>query len=259
MGTTKLTRKEILTDDPVQAAILRLVDFFKVNGNKIGIAAAVVVLLVAGIYGGIYYLDKRDAQGQKQLRKGMDFFHAEVTPDAKEDPFGDGPNPMFRSDKEKYQAAIKEFSSLASGQSYSKLAVIARYYLGLSQLRLGQNKEAVQNLESVANNSRERTIGFLAKKALATYYFDSGNYEGAQGILNGMIKDPQCDLPKEDLSMQLSWILDAQGKRDQAIQVLKDAVSEGAEFNTFKQKVAAELEELEKASKSASKPATTRP
>ena len=259
MGTTKLTRKEILTDDPVQEALLRLVGFFKANGNKIGIAVAVAVLLAAGIYGGLYYLDKRDAEGQKQLSRGMPFFHAEVTPDAKDDPFGNGPNPQFRSDKAKFEAAAKEFSSLASGPSYSKLTIVGRYYLGLTQLQLGKNKEAIQNLESVANNSRDRTVGFLAKKVLATQYFNSGNYKGAQGILDGMLKDPQCDLPKEDLSLELAWVLDAQGKRDQAIQILKDANSQGPEFGTFKQKVAEELERLQKSSKSGSKPKSASP
>jgi predicted negative regulator of RcsB-dependent stress response len=259
VGTTKLTRKEILAEDPIHEAILRLIEFVKENGNKIGIAAAVVVLLGAGIYGGLYYLENREMQTQAQLGKGMDFFHAEVVQDAKDDPYGKGPTPTFRSETAKYQAAAKEFEAIASRQSYSKLAVVARYYLGLCQFRLGRNKEAIQNLESVANNSRERTIGFLAKKNLATNYFNAGNYQGAQGILDGMIKDPKCDLPKEDLSLQLSRALVAQGKRDQAIKILSEANSQGAEFGIFKQKLAAELDKLQRASKTGSAPNPARP
>ena len=79
MGTTKLTRKEILAEDPVHEAIMRLIDFFKENGNKIGIAVAVIALVAAGIYGGIYYLDKKDIEAQEALGKGMDFYHGEVS------------------------------------------------------------------------------------------------------------------------------------------------------------------------------------
>ncbi len=259
VGTTKLTRKEILSDDPVHEAILRLIDFFKVNGNKVGIAVAVIVLLSAGIYGAVYYLGTRDNQAQEQLAKGMDFFHAEIAPDAKDDPYGKGPSPTFRSESAKYQAAAKQFSSIASGWGYAKASIVARYYLALCQLQLGQKKEAIQNLESVANNSRDRVVGFLAKRALATNYFNDGNYTGAQGILESMIKDPQCDLPKQDLSIQLAQALVAQGKRDQAIKILNDASSQGPEFGVFKQKLVAELDKLQKAPKTGLEAQPARP
>ena len=52
MGTTKLTRKEILAEDPVHQAIIQLIEFFRVNGKKIAIGAAVIVLLAVGVYVG---------------------------------------------------------------------------------------------------------------------------------------------------------------------------------------------------------------
>jgi len=183
VGTTKLTRKEILAEDPVHEAIIQLIEFFRLNGAKVGIAAAAVVVLALGIYGGLQYLDDREVQAQEQLGRGMDFFHADIAADATDDPYGKGPIPVFRSDTAKYQAAAKEFSQLASRYGYGKVSVVARYYLGLTQLQLGQAKEAIQNLESVANNSRDRTVGFLAKRILAVHYLNSGNYKEAQAIL----------------------------------------------------------------------------
>jgi predicted negative regulator of RcsB-dependent stress response len=254
VGTTKLTRKEILAEDPVHEAIIQLIEFFQTNGKKIGILAVVIVVVAVGIYGGLQYLDNRQMQAQQQLGKGMDFFHARVTPDASNDPFAKGPAPVFQSDNAKYNAAAKEFSSLVSGYGYSKLSVVARYYLGLSQLQLGQNKEAVQNLEIVAGNSRDRTIGFLAKKALAANYMDSGNYKGAVDTLKGMISDPQCDLPKEDLTLDLSRALVAQGKRDEAIKILREAGTQGQDFSPTKQRMMMELDKLQKAPKAGPQP-----
>jgi predicted negative regulator of RcsB-dependent stress response len=254
VGTTKLTRKEILAEDPVHEAIVRVVDFFKENSNKIGIAVAIIALVAVGVYGGIYYLDKKDTQAQEELGKGIDFYHGEISAKAKDDPYGNGKAPTFRSEKAKYEAAAKIFSSVVSQQSYSKTAVVARYYLGLSQLQLGQNKEAIQNLEQVANNSKDRAAGYLAKRVLAGNYYDSGNFQAAQALLDGMIKDPQCDLPKEDLSLLLSRALVAQGKRDQAIKILKEATTQGTEFSGFKQKLIAEMEKLQSAPKTGSTP-----
>jgi len=249
VGTTKLTRKEILAEDPVHEAMIQLIEFFQTNGKKIGILAAVVILVGVGIYGGLQYLEHRQTQAQEQLGKGMSFYHAQVSPDAGSDPYAKGPIPKFKNDAAKYGAAAKEFSSIVSGFGYSKLSVVAQYYLGLSQLQLGQKKDAIQNLEAVSGNSRDRTVGFLAKKVLATEYLDTGNYKGARELLESMIRDPQCNLPKEDLNIGLARALVGQGKRDEAIKILREAGTQGAQFSLMKQRMMMELDKLQKAPK----------
>jgi predicted negative regulator of RcsB-dependent stress response len=99
--------------------------------------------------------------------------------------------------------------------------VAGRYYLGLCQLRLGQNNEAVQSLEAVRNNTKDRTLGYLAKKVLANHYLDTKNLKGATELLNGMIQDPQCELPKEELKLSLAKVYEAEGKKDEAIKLLR--------------------------------------
>jgi predicted negative regulator of RcsB-dependent stress response len=254
VGTTKLTRKEILAEDPVHEAIIQLLEFFGANGKKIGVAAVIVLLLALGVYGGLQYLDRMEAKAQETLGKGIDFFHAPVTADATDDPYAKGSVPTFRSDLAKYKAAAKEFSAIVDGRSFGKITVVARYYLGLSQLQIGQKQEAIRNLESVSSDSKERTLGYLAKRVLATEYLNSGNHKGAREILDSLIKDPKCQLPKEDLSLQLSKVLVAQGKRDEAIKVLRDASSQGAAFGVYQQQVTAELAKLQKAPVAGSNP-----
>ena len=245
MGTTKLTRKEILSDDPVQEAMIRLVEFFRKNGMWIVVAAAALVVLGIAAYAGLDYLDSRELQAQRQLAKGMDFYHAQVSADAPDDPYGAGPTPAFKSEEAKYQAAAKEFSSVASQRGHAKISIIARYYLGLTQLQIGEEKDAIRNLESVSGNSRNRTVGFLAKKALASYYFKSGNYGEAGKLLDSIIKDSQCDLPKDDLNLMLAKALAAQGKREEAIMILTEATSQGLATGILRQQMAEELEELQ--------------
>jgi predicted negative regulator of RcsB-dependent stress response len=259
VGTTKLTRKEIIAEDPVHEAIMWLIGFFRENGKKIGIALGAVAVLGLGVYVGLRFLENRELLAQQELAKGLDFFHAEVSPDAKSDPYGNGPVPTFSTNTAKYQAAAKEFSSVISRQGYAKIAIIARYYLGLTQLQLGQLKEAVLNLESVAGNSRNRAVGFLAKKVLATHYSDSKNYKEAERILESMIGDPQCDLPKDDLSIQLSRVLVAEGKRSEAIKVLTEANSQNPASGTFKQQLTAELDKLLGATRPGLEPQSSRP
>jgi tetratricopeptide (TPR) repeat protein len=247
VGTTKLTRKEILAEDPVHESLVRLIEYFRENTKKIFLIAAALVILALGVYGGIQYLDRMEQKAQVQLGKGIDYFHAVVTPDATEDPYGKGATPSFKSDLAKYKAAAKEFSAIIDGHSFGKVAIVARYYLGLSQLRIEQKQEGIRNLESVSNNSKDRTLGFLAKRVLATEYFNSGNHKGSREILESLLRDPLCQLPKADLSLQLSRVLVAQGKRDEAIKVLRDAGSQGAAFSALQQQLTTELDKLQKA------------
>jgi predicted negative regulator of RcsB-dependent stress response len=248
VSTTKLTRKEMVAEDPVHESIIRLFAFCRENRSKIGVLIIAAIVVIIAIYGGYQYLGNREVQAQVQLAKGLDYLNATVVSDATDNPYSKGLLPTFRSEKAKYQAAANEFSSAASGFAFGSVSVVARYYLGLSQLQLGQKQEAVKNLESVASDSKSHTVGYLAKKLLASAHSDSGNNKGAQAILEGMIRDSKCDLPKEDLSIQLSRVLVAQGKQAEAIKVLADANNQGNAFGAFKQQVVSELEKLQQGS-----------
>ncbi|MCL2877280.1 MAG: hypothetical protein FWF13_00705 [Acidobacteria bacterium] len=246
MGTTKLTRKEILSDDPVRETIVRLVGLFQANRRKIGVAVIVVIVLALGFWSWSRYMDSRAHAAGAILGRGMAFFSATVSPDAEDDPYAKGDTPLFKSDEDKYQAAAKEFSAAAAGFGAGEAGRTARYYLGLTQLQLGQKEEAQKNLEYVAFGSGSRTVGFLAKKALADFHADSGNVKGAEDLLRGMIKDAKCNLPKEDLGIQLAGILAADGKNDEAVRVLREVSETSPIFGAYNQQLLAEIEKLQK-------------
>jgi predicted negative regulator of RcsB-dependent stress response len=225
VSTTKLTRKEIAAD-PIHDALIHSVEFLRSNARIILMSAAGLAVLLLGIYFGLRYLDSRDRGAQQELAKGIDFYHAMVdAANAKDDPFAAGPQPAFRSEEARYRAASAIFSSLSSRSG--KIGVLARYYLGLCQKQLGQKDEAIKSLEGVANNTADRTVGYLAKKVLATYYVETGDAKKGQEMLQAMLKDTQCTLPKEDLQVDLSRAYMAQGKRAEAIKVLQEAQEGG--------------------------------
>jgi predicted negative regulator of RcsB-dependent stress response len=223
VSTTKLTRKEILTEDPVQLTIVHAVDFFRAQGRNILMGVAAVLLISAGVYFGLQYLASRDAQAQTEFTKGLEFYHASIDATAQDDPYGKGFTPTFRTDQAKYEAASKVFASVASKYSFSKLVPLAKYYQGLSLMEIGKKEEAQKLLEGLRNNTKDRTTGYLARKVLAGIYLGNGNAKGAQELVEGMIADPQCALPKEELKIQLAQILTSQGKKDQAVKTLREA------------------------------------
>jgi len=247
VGTTRLTRKEILTEDPVHHAMIRSIEVVRSRGKIIALAIAGIALVSIGTYLILRFMENRQMSAQRQLGRGMDLYHAQLDAAALDDPYGKGPDPVFRTDEAKYKGASKEFSSVIEKYGSSKAAVIAQYYLGLCQLHLNQKEAAVKSLEAVRNNTRDRTIAYLGKKVLAKHYMGEGNYKGAQEILEGMIKDPQCELPKEDLKLEVARSYLAQGKREDALKTLREA-RDSATGSSLQPLIVQELDRLGSAS-----------
>ena len=227
MSTTKLTRKEI-SADPIHDALVSTIEVLRARARIIMMIAAGVILVAVVTYFGLRYLESRNRIGQQELARGIDYYHGLIDEKAQEDPYAFGPSPVFRTEEDKYRAPSAAFNSVASRYGSSKLGVIARYYLGLSQLRLGKKSEAAISLEAAASNTKDRTVGYLAKKVLAAHWVEAGNAKKGQEILEGMLKDPQCDLPKEDLQLDLSRAFMAQGKRAEALKILQEAQESGS-------------------------------
>ena len=254
VGTTKLTRKEILAEDAVHGTIISLIDFCSSHKKKLIILGAVAIVAAIGIYSGLLFLEKKEIQAQEILGRGIDFYHAEIDPDVTENSYEKDSTAVFKDESSKYQAAAREFSSIISGYGYSKVSVVARYYLGLTQLKQGETEEAVQNLKTAANNSKDRIVGYLAKRVLARHFEESGDYGEAKKILESMINDSNYDLPKEDLSIQLSRILVAEGKKEEAVKVLQEANSRGTVSSSLRQKLVAELDKVQNTMQTESEP-----
>jgi predicted negative regulator of RcsB-dependent stress response len=226
VSTTKLTRKEIASD-PIHDALVGAVETMRARAKIIALAAAGVLALAVLIYFGLRYLEARDTRAQQELAKGLEFYHATVDASAKSDPYASGPNPVFPTEEAKYRAASEVFAAPASRAGSSKVEIVARYYLGLCQKQLGQRAEARASLEAVGNNTAVRTVAYLAKKALAAVYVEGGEAQKGLDLLQAMLKDPQCDLPKEDLQIDLARIYVAQGNREEALKILKEAQESG--------------------------------
>jgi tetratricopeptide (TPR) repeat protein len=226
VSTTKLTRKEI-SADPIHDALVSTIEILRARAKIIAMIACGVILIAVIVYFGLGYLEARDSRAQQELGRAMDYYHGLIDDSAKEDPYAFGPSPVFRSDEGKYRAAKAILDPLVARYGSSKAGVIGRYYLGLCQLRLGQKNEGIASLEAVAKNTSERTVGYLAKKLLAAHWVETGNGSKGQEIIQGMLKDPQCDLPKEDLQLDLARAFVAQGKRAEALKVLQEAQESG--------------------------------
>ncbi len=246
VGTTKLTRKEILAEDQVHGSMVMLVEFFNTNKKIILVTAAAAIILALGIYGVFEYLDSKNLQAQEILGRGMDFYHADVDPEAADDPYANGSVASFKTDSDKYLAASKEFQSILSDYGFTKASTLAEYYLGLTQLKMGDIAAGVESLQSVSSESNKGSLGYLADKVLARVYENEGRYNDAREILEAMIQDEDYELPQEELRLQLARILKKEGKYEDALNVLQEGASQGSSLSPLRQRLTDELEETQR-------------
>ena len=247
MGTTKLTRKEILAEDPVHGSMVMLVDFFRTNTKNIFLVAAAVIILIVGVYWGRTFWRNRGIEAQEILAKGIDYYHARVDPEAAEAlPAAYGPNAVFKSDELKYKAVIEVLEPAVSGFGYSKVAPMARYYLGLAKLKAGMAEDGIMELERVAGSSADRAMSHLAKNVLAHVYAEEGKIEEAKKTIQAALDDTGYELPKEELRIQLARILTDEGKYEEALSVLQAGASESSSLSPLRQRL---MEAQQKAQK----------
>ena len=123
MGTTKLTRKEILSEDPVHHAMIRSIEVVRARGKIIGLSIVGLALVSVGAYLVLRFVENRQSLAQQQLGRCIDLYHAQLDPQALDDPYGKGPDPVFRTDEAKYKTASKEFSGLMEKYGSTKAAV----------------------------------------------------------------------------------------------------------------------------------------
>ena len=55
-----------------------------------------------------------------------------------------------------------------------------------------QKAAAISTLDGVASNTSDRTVGYLAKKVVASFYVETGDAKKGQEMLQAMLKDNNC-------------------------------------------------------------------
>ena len=169
----RLTRRELKTDT-LATRLATGSEFFLSNRKKFAVGGAVILLLLAGGWGGSLYLQSREAQAAEALGQALTSYHALVSPTP---PAGLNAR-SFKTEKEKYEEAQKQFAAVAERFPRFSQGRWARYYAALCQRGLGNLPEAEKELSPIAKES-DPELAAQAKMALAGIYQQSGRREEA--------------------------------------------------------------------------------
>jgi TolA-binding protein len=164
----------------------------------IGSLAAAVVLAVA--LGGWYYLNQQDMKASEVLSQAVRTMDTPLRPE------GAPPEPdfpSFASTKDRATEAHKQFQTIVDKYPHTRTSEFARYFLGITSSRLGDNAAAERDLKEVAS-SRNDDLSSLAKLGLAAVYSDTNRIKQAIEIYNQLIAKPTRSVGKVAAQLQLA-------------------------------------------------------
>jgi TolA-binding protein len=117
-------------------------------------------------------------------------------------------NPSFGSATERATEAHKEFQAIVDKYPHTRSAEIARYFVGLTEVDLGDNAGATRELQSVAE-SRNEGLSALAKFALASVYRNQGHNKQAIELYTALIAKPTSTVSKATAQLEMAAAYEA--------------------------------------------------
>ncbi len=203
--------------------------------GKLIAGALVVVVVVAAVLGGLYYLTLQDQKASVEFSKAVQTLNEPIRP------AGMPPQPeypSFASANERATEAHKQFQVIADKYPHTHAADFAHYFLGVTSSQMGDFAAAERELKPVTEYHNAE-VAALAKLALASVYRNQSRNKDAEDLYNQLIQKPTSTVSKSSAQIQLAETYAADGKPSDAKkvyeQIQKDAPqSEAAQFASNK-------------------------
>lgn len=227
------TRRALKGDKFAQAAASGVTWF---SGHRAGvirwiIAAGVVLVLCLGA--GIYWSIENSAAASA-LGAAMDTYTAPLS-----EPGVPPESGTYTTIVDRAKAANKQFQAVAQKYGWLPEGTKARYFVGVTDMDLGQNSAAEAELKA-ASGAWNRNVANLAKLALAGLYRQTGRDAQAIEVYNQLIAKPSETVSAAVAQLDLADLYAAQGKQDQARALwakVKDTDKQGAAGAIAEQKL----------------------
>ena len=241
----RISRKELKKDKFV-TEVSRTYQFLQQHRTALLWLIITVVLVVVLGVGSYLFVQNRKARANEELAHAIRVFYAPTTLENQPTE----PDMKFSDEEARYRQADKEFAAIA--QKYSWLAKLrfggqprlARYYLGLTKQHLGQTKEAMHQLRTLAEQERDQRVAPLARFALAGIYAQNGKPEEAEKLYRELADRPGELVSREMALLTLAEHLSEQ-KPDEAEKIYQQ-IKEQAPDSTAAEVADQRLTELKK-------------
>jgi predicted negative regulator of RcsB-dependent stress response len=195
------TRHALKQDSFVQATTSGI-GWLQNNRSRVIAVTVAIVVILAVLFGGLFFAQSRGAAAQVALGEAMDIYDTPLRPAGQP---ADPIQPSFASSAERAKAANPKFVDAANRFGWLRAGKTARYFAGLTYLDLGQNSSAESNLKQVADSS-DAALAALAKMTLAGLYHQTGRDPQAIEIYKQIIAKPTLTVPASAAKLQLAQL-----------------------------------------------------
>jgi predicted negative regulator of RcsB-dependent stress response len=192
-----LTRSELKAQDEITTTIQSVGEMAMARKNELLIGAAIVLVLVVAFFGWRYYSNKQDLAAQGELAAAITTFRS----------------PAIKSDQERFEKTIVEAQKALNDYPSARTAPIARYYLALAQDGLGDQPNAVKNLEEVISRADADTKS-IAQFALAGVYKRHGDFQKQMDVLKQL--ESSGGYAKSAVHYEMGVAAEGANQKDQA-------------------------------------------
>ncbi|HLK34236.1 MAG TPA: tetratricopeptide repeat protein [Terriglobales bacterium] len=170
--------------------------------TTLGVIAGVIVAVVLA---GYYYLQQQNQAASLAMGNAFRTYEATIVP------AGTPPQPgmiLFNSTQARAQAAQKLFQSVVQKYPHTHNADIARYFVALTDIDLGNSAAAEKQLQDLVG-ARNHDLSSLAKLALANQYHDTGRDAQAIDLYKQLIDHPSGSVSKAQAQLALADLYSA--------------------------------------------------
>jgi tetratricopeptide (TPR) repeat protein len=167
-----------------------------------GIVVGVIVLLAAGAW---FYLQHQDQEAGAELGRAMALYNAPLRPAGTP---ASSQIRSFASADERAKAANAEFQKVVDQYPRTRSAALARYFVGLTAMDMGDNAAAERALKEAAG-ARDADLAALAKFALASLYHRTQRDADAITLYKELIDNPTRTVAKASAQLELAGVYES--------------------------------------------------
>lgn len=186
----RLTRKELKQDPFLSVYYDDFVEFAQNHYQKMIIVVAVIIIAVVAVVFWRRHGAQQEMAANTMLGQALATFHADVGASAQATPGAQ----TFADAQAKYNAALRQFTSIEKQYPKSTAGQIALYHIGLCQAGLGQESVALTTLQR-ASQSSDPGVAALAQFAQAGELEKSGQKPQAEALFRRLAEHPTTTVP----------------------------------------------------------------
>ena len=239
----KKTQRQHLKENELAIMAASARETYEQRKGQIVPLAIAIVVIAAAVIGYFAWRNRVEGRAHTLLAQAMVVDEARVGPPPATGQPSTGLS--FATEREKHQAALTKFKSVADGYPSTDAGLFARYREATSYMALGVPASAVQSFQQVIDRGGNSLYADMARLGLAEAQAQTGQYEPAINTFKDLAQRKDAQVPVDGVLIRLGrTYLDA-GKRAEAEQTFNRIVSEFPE-SPFSGDARRELDSLKK-------------